>query len=341
MDSIVLFLNAFSIYGDDFSQPFGVQVHEVAEEMEDTAHYAGDYTPYMPEAIGSAIFNVSAFDTTRIDTTFRMRLADSFGQRILDRAKVDTTTFNDNDAFTDFIKGIAMVPDAANAAVLGIRVIADGQPRSFARLYYHNNEDTSSYGFSFLDFKTGTENRTLYYHYVDQDKSGTPLAGLEDNYTEYDAGNGQFYMQGVTGIMTKFSFQPLLNFIDTIDHLAVNRAELVFEVNEYPNYLLPPTAVELYIANSDNRLIGPLPDLNQNNRPPLQLRFRRDNEDNEGYYTTNLTFFAQDLISGISTDSVLMATPSLNEGSYFYRLNRMTGSNDKVKLKLFYSTLNN
>ena len=336
-DSLVFHINLSYFYGDDKNTIQNVELHELTEDLLDTTYFTWNTTAFDPEVIGTRQLDLSYVDTTRIDSAYSIKMSDVFGQKLFQAAKTDTATFlhADNQRLIDSFKGLAIVAGDPNTVILGLDP-ASSNTRLI--MYYHTSTDTLAYQFNLIDYNYGYINDlTLYYHHLAIDKSATALAGLNEFYKEYDPGDNMDYVQAGTGILTKISLQPLLNFVDTAGNVILNRAEIEIRANNYQDYLEPPRYIELSVTNENNNFIfynnSRLAIQSEESTGNLQMIFSRTANVNQGFYNGNITKFAQYIINGISMDTTLLVTPS----SFISSLDRYTGNNSDLKLKLYYS----
>ena len=337
-DSLVFFVRLDYLYGENFNGNKKIFVHELAEEIKlDSLYLTKNSTSYLEEPLGEFNIDISLFDSTNIDTVLTARLSDELGMRFLDKAKTDTLTYNNNIDFRKFFNGIALISDESNEVVVGVHA----ESRStFMRLYIHDATDTTHFNYILYGWDPEGKNITRYYNNITLDKSGTPIEGIPGYYTEFQTGNGKSYIQGSTGIFSKLNFGPYFNFLDTIDHLVINRAELVIPVEEYTNYLEPTGSLDLYFTDQDNRFtefydsVG----LRTFYATVSRLSFVKDDSENKGEYIGDVTDFIQDLSSGIRTDSLFLIGQSSLWNSVI-SVNQSIISKDKVSLNIYYSTI--
>lgn len=349
-DSLIISVRMNYLYGDrdKFVGNKRIYVHELEEEMNlDSLYLTKNSTAYSIDPLGE--FNFSVLDSSRIDTVFTTRLSDELGQRFLDRAKVDTMN---NLEFREFFNGIAFVSDEANEVLIGI--IPESQS-TFVRLYYHDAGDTSSTSFVYpmvgwisdtlrnppsTDTYIYNKNISKYYNHISLDKSGTPIAGIPDFYEDFETDNGLTYMQGSAGIFTKLNMGSYLSFLDTIDHLVINRAELVMPVENYDDYLSPPNPLDVYISDQNNKFIK----LDVSSTDFIyatidsRLQYIEDTVTNENIFVGEVTDYIQNLTSGISTDSLLLIGQASLWNSVT-SVNQLITRKDEITLRVYYSTV--
>lgn len=344
-DSLVFKVKVDYIYGEDVNYLGNkkIFVHELEEEIIlDSLYLTKNATPYLPEPVGEFNFDISSYntDSAQVDTVFTTRLSDDLGQRFMDQIKVDTMTFKDNLEFRKFFNGIALVSDDANEVVTGIHAESS---YTYIRLYYHESNDTISYTFDFIIRGRNPEgiNITKYYNNITLDKSGTPIEGIVDFHTDFETDNGLSYIHGSAGIFTKLNMGSYFNFLDTIDHLVINRAELVIPVESYNDHLAPPNPLDVYVSDQDNKFIKF--DVSATDfvyaTANSRLVFAKDSIENTGFFVGEMTDYVQGLSNGTITDSLLLIGQSSLWNSVI-NVNQFITTKDGIFLRVYYSTLN-
>ena len=338
-DSLIFYMKADYLYGNSQLGTKQIRVHELADSLKlDTLYLTKNTTPYLADPVGEFNFDVSVADTVWVDTVFTTRLSDELGLRFMEEATVNDTTFSSNDEFRKFFDGFAFVADESNDIVTGLI-----PENSFIRMYFHNSKDTTSFDFIFQDvLDTLGGNITKYYNNITLDRAGTPIAGIQDYNTEFQTDNGLSYIQASTGVFTKLNMKEYLSFLDTIDFMVINRAELEIPVEEYTINTIPTSSLGVYVVNEDNEFIEEY--VNGRSTPVYQtlsgvtLSFVKDYNENKGTYTSDVTQYIQDLASGESSDSLLLLGQS-NLWNSVISINQSVIKKDSIRLNIYYSTL--
>ncbi|HMR19640.1 MAG TPA: DUF4270 family protein [Sphingobacterium sp.] len=258
-DSVNLILtpDATKYYLGDTTQSQTVYVHRVNETIERTTLSPVQGTNNIPVYItGADIFSDQRFDydatalgaltfNPRINTieSLNVRLEDNFGKSIFDLINDRSATVSTNDNFQQYLKGLVLVPDAANTVMVGLNDTIHLELN-----YSYIGGD----GFN----KTGKINLTtgskeFQYNHIVYDRSGTDFAALDGSNRELasSATNGNIFLQAGTGVVAKLEFPSLRQFLNE-PNMAVNKIELVIETTgsnygAFPN----PNSLMLLIAN--------------------------------------------------------------------------------------------
>lgn len=337
-DSLILRMKVDYLYGNDLQGQKSIFVHELTDSLELNNLYLTKHTTsYAVEPLGEFVFDYSSLDTVSVDTLMKTRFSDELGLRFLKEAEENDTTFSNNNLFREFFYGLAFVAGETNDMVTGI---VPESRSSYLRLHFHNSTDTLYKDFMFYDLDTIPGNTTKNYNNITLDRSGTPLEGITDYYTEFQTGNEFSYIQASTGVFTKVNIQPYLNFIDTIDHLVINRAEIEIPVDRYIDNTVPSSPLDLYVISQENKFIEeyvagrPLPKYKTAGR----LSFERDRSENSGLYSGTFTQYVQDLASGENSDTLLLLGQSSLWNSVL-SVNQSVILKEGISIKVYYSTI--
>jgi hypothetical protein len=349
-DSLVLHVKVNNIYGDNFSGVKRIKIHELSEEIKlDSIYLTKNSTPYLAEPVGEFNFEVSVFDTIFVDTVFTTRLADELGMRLFDKAQTDTIIYNDRREFRKFFNGLAFVSDESNDMVTGIH--AESQS-TYMRMHFHDAEDTIFFDFTVVGYTQDTVitekkdtlyypvNLTRYYNNISLDRTGSAISGIPGYYTDFETDDNYTYVQASSGIFTKLNFGEYFNFLDTIDNLVINRAEIVMPVKLYVDYLQPSVTYDLYLIDENNRFKESInaDSLIFNYEAIGPLAYSGFKDENRGEIVGNITSYIQALTSGEYEDVLILVGQSGLEGSVL-SVNQAIIEKDKILLRVYYSSL--
>jgi len=341
-DSLVLFMYVDYLYGNSFLGTKQVNIHELKEEIKvDSVYLTKNSTPYYEEPLGTLNFDISSFDSVRVDTLLRVRLSDELGNRFVDEANTDTTTFSNNVEFRQFFNGFAFVPGDANDMITGVHM---ENPSTFLRMYIHDKVDTTAFDFVFTGYDTAGYNITRYYNNITLERAGSSIGPINEYYTDYFPADGRGFTQASTGVFTKLDFTPYINFIDTIDNLIINRAELVIPVEPYDKYFDPVGSIDLYKVGDDNRFVTEFDSatLKIYYLTAGKIGFKKDKNTSTGKYDGLITSYIQSVTTDMKAgepiySSVLVGQPSLWNSVIL--TNQSAIPLQEIKLRVYYSTL--
>ena len=227
LDSIVLNLDYAGSYGriDKLRGTHHFGVFEITDDMvEDTTYYSDDTfigasgTPLAEATFKPDLLNSVFAGEDTLGSSFRIRLPDGYGQRIL-----NSDSLNDNLLFSDQFKGLnirslsLMMPSDFGSLLYFDMESADSR----VELYYHNDEDTVQYLFNI-------NNQNAIYTSVTHEFTNDLIDAMDPN---MDIGDTRLYVQSLAGTRIRLSF-PHLRELNNLGAVAINKAELVLPVDE-------------------------------------------------------------------------------------------------------------
>lgn len=179
----------------------------------------GDQTfAHAPEALGTVRF-VPRWEN--VDTV-SMRLSDVLGKEFFTKIRNSDVDFNSASNFQEYFKGITLIPDDENTAIVGFQDTVE------LRINYSY---VGSDGFTKTDYKVierGNDN--LQYNAFQADRSGTLYADLKVGQSvSTQETEGESFIQAGSGVATAISFPALREFLQR-DGIAINKAELEIEI---------------------------------------------------------------------------------------------------------------
>ena len=177
----------------------------------------------------------------KIDS-LNIRLDDGLGEEFFQKIKNSDVAFNSASNFADYVKGLTIVPDASNTAMVGFK-----DTLQVTLNYSYIGSD----GFR----KKGTKvlnmgEKTFQYNQYDADRTGTAFANLSTTKgIPTSETNGVSYFQAGSGVATELTFPALKDFMQE-PGIAINKAELEIEVSSsHLGYYTAAPQPILYIAN--------------------------------------------------------------------------------------------
>jgi hypothetical protein len=249
-DSVFLNLRFdYYCYGSAGKTTQAFAIHELADTLSTKRYYYADTPPppFVASPLGTAEFDVDAVEfkkqfelanASKDTTVLKAQLENEFGQRLFTLAKTGGDTWNDDSLFSSVIKGIAIVPDAANDKVVGfdhLNSITSSLVASRVIVHYHieNADNTVNTDSLTVNFGLGRVNYTK----LDPDFSGSPLSELMQTYQDVDPGALRYTQTG-TGVITKVDFSNFFTFVDQFPNMIINSCELTItgfeDADKYP-----------------------------------------------------------------------------------------------------------
>ncbi len=250
-DSIVLHLPLdFYTYGASGTTTQTFNVHEIAQELDNGKNYFfNSNIALAPSSIGSgtAIINEAFFKKEFEDTDkdsimlIKVKLSNSFGQRLLDAVDPEDVNFTDPDEFKGLFKGLAIVPQQSDK-VFGLNPV--DLAFSNLTLYYREGAESKTMTFNF--------SKGVTFSKIIANRAGTELAGVNKYHTDFDPGLKR-YIQGGTSIITKLDFSRFYEYMDTVSTIIINSAELEITNAEKSSTFRSPKGLSLSMLRSNNR----------------------------------------------------------------------------------------
>jgi hypothetical protein len=248
-DSLVLYTPYNYTYGDTL-QPQKLSVHRVTEEMDAAKNYYNNSSvAYNTTPLASKTF----FARPQANASLSFRLSDDLGKEIF--ALSGTPAGQTNTEFYKALKGLSLIQDASNTAVVGFP--ATNRALNM-KLWYHTTTDSLAKSFQMsavLATQTGSTVRAGFNR-VSADRSGTALAGIKPLQSiPSTSTNNRTYVQDALGIRTKIEI-PYLKSLASRGAISINRAELSIKPDLtaiQPGLTLPPYLV-LLETDASNRM---------------------------------------------------------------------------------------
>lgn len=253
LDSVVLTIPYVETYGDDIT-PQTIQVSEIAQGADlrvdsiynirnisfPTAGVLGLAT-VVPSALKDTTTIVYAPDTVRTIQNLRIKLNNSFGQRLMNYDS--TNAFYTDSAFKKHFNGFALQSVAGGNAAMGF--LLSGASLTLHYRYELKDSagkfDTTVTHFAFSGNYDGSAN------YIGRDYSGAPvLTGADDNVADQ-----LVYVQNSPGTYVLLKIPALADMSNRIIHLAELHAESVYHPLDtlfYP----PKLFIDAYETTAQN-----------------------------------------------------------------------------------------
>ncbi len=363
-DSIVFQIRFdFYQYGSTSQTSQSFAIHEIMEELD----YKKDYffnsdVQVDPNPLGDTSVYVNyeffkkEFEDTDTDSviTLKVKLRDSFGQRLFDAADIEDVNYTDFDLFKTNFKGLAIIPQQSDK-IVGFN---PSDLNSALFLYYHEGNVKKTISFN-LSFTQGYY-QSIAFTKILNDRSSTELSGLTQFNSDFDPGPKR-YIQGGTSIITKLDLSKYYEYIDTIPNLMINSAELEISAVETASNFKVPKSLTVSMLRSNNRFKtikndqDSLDFINFNGKVAIgdQLKFFIAKDEGATFSmdyssTTNIyngfpTLFFQKLYNLKSEQRFPFWALRPGDPQPGKSVDRLVFPKDKLKLKIYYtrSTLDN
>ncbi|MEP5363045.1 MAG: DUF4270 family protein [Reichenbachiella sp.] len=263
-DSIVFNMDIKKVHSNDILPSQSFEIYQVEDTLFAGAFYLSDFNiPYNSSASeGSFSFNLSESEIGYLedDSTYLLsfRLNDSMGEKMMAYVKDASISLNAS-TWYDY-KGIAIVPDPANTALIGI----SPNDSTSIKVHYHIQDfyeesgvvkDSLFQDSLTLDLTLGGSG--LYYSQISTDRSGSLMMAENGDYNKFSVNDGNVYLQPASGIFPKVDLTALTDFFNENPNIQVNRMEFAIETQENTNFYNNASNMRfMFVDNEDGSKIN-------------------------------------------------------------------------------------
>jgi hypothetical protein len=233
LDSIVLSLGYTGQFYGNVETFQTIRVYELQDDVPDAyTLYNNQPLAVFPRPIGERILRPAPNDSTLIDTTmfaphFSLRLANHFGQKLIDAN--DTEYFENISNFLDYFKGLMITVEDnfdEGGAVFNIDMYSFF---TVMRLYYHDASDTVSiprvHSFYINEF---TKRMTYAEHFNFEGSHPLILDQLNNPGQPNDS---LIFLKALGGLRGRVHF-PHIEKLAELSRITINQAKLIIPVDE-------------------------------------------------------------------------------------------------------------
>ncbi|MCB0514436.1 MAG: DUF4270 family protein [Chitinophagales bacterium] len=334
IDSAVLILRystSQSIYGDS-SAVQNLEVYTIEDDLynEDSiTYYANTAFQLSANAVGSLqnfYFNdedslLVEGDTVPEVPQLRIRLNNSFGQTLLDKAQGTDSIFYDNDKLHEYLKGLYIsVDNSQSGAAIASFNLTNGTSR--LKLYY-------------TDTETGAQNDFSLYFYTpkcfnsyQQDYTETEIQTILEQNDGYTQGEW-LYLQGMKNLRWQMKFPTIENLGKIIINDAILELQSPYVLAEMDTLFAPP-----------NYLACVTSDQSSSAYQSAANNFLVSKSDTLYTYNVSLKRYLQDFVSDPDTSRVYNVLLQSNSSSpNILKIASPNNADYPLKLKLFYTKI--
>lgn len=335
LDSIVLSLTYSGFYGDTMTEQT-IRVYELTQDMvADSAYYSNQSLDDFGIALADISIVPAPADSITVDSSLqipqlRIRLDDSFGQRLID---ADPLVYEDNEAWLDYMKGFRITTEPVQSG--GGMLLFDMQASATAlTIYYRTGDPQDTVSFVFQS-NSNCARFTAFDHneYLDASPEFKSQV-LEDDTA---SGNELFYLQGMGGVKAILRLPDIEDYFGD-EAIAINEARLVFNIYDDGSELSPPPQLSLALIDEDGDYL-PLPDASEVSSYYSGLI----NDAETGYYF-RISRHVQQVLNGDSPNYplVLLLTGASFRANrlILYGGDEMVNADDRMVLNIIYTKVN-
>ena len=252
IDSTVLSLRVRKVHGKDVTAQQSYKIHQLTDTLFSGPYYLSEFeTPYRTDRTEGefqfVLNEVRIGDTDSIPYILQHRMEDRMGEELFSIRKGDNSPTGS--AQTDLkysYKGIAIVGNSTtNTTLIGIDPIESTE----LTIHYHildpyksgdpnaliGNVDTDSIFSDSLRLSLSLGSSSVFYNRLSTDRAGSLMAAENGANNSFSIGDGNTYLQPVSGIYPKVDFGALVNFFNNYPNIQINRMELELETKSNPN----------------------------------------------------------------------------------------------------------
>jgi hypothetical protein len=334
-DSAFLYLPYKSSYGDTMSN-MTLHVYALTESILDSVqNYSTSTVGYNQSSpLGQFTFQPRPHDTTysngkKLYGTLRIPLNANFGNAVMNPP--DTSYLNSNTKFVEYFKGITVMADQQNTKGAGA-IISYSVPADLSKIvmYYHSDEDTTSFTFS---ISTGCNRFQNYDHNGYAEAMPSLRQQLQGDTT---LGQQFLFAQGLAGSKIKIVF-PYLNKWIPSDKIVINDAQLIFGNGSVSSLFTNPGYLYLRTAGAGGSTNpGDIVDLSEGS-----AYFDGTYKSSSNSYRFRITRYIQQVLTGEQSNFGLhLIIPSAEYNASRLVLNGTSSPQSDVKLYVRYTKIN-
>jgi len=258
-DSLILSLSYSSFYGDTMTSQT-VRVFEISEDMNpDTTYYSNQAISDYGVEVAAYTFVPRPADSVQVGddmerAQLRIPLSEEFALKIID---ANTSVFEDNEQWLEFMKGLRITTDAVPAGG-GMLLFDMLETQTALTIFYRTGEPQDTLSFVFLS-NSNCARFTGFDHNEYLDASPEFKAQVLNGDTA--AGNELFYLQSMGGVKAQLRLPDIEKFFED-GPVAINEAKLIFNIYDDGSELGPPPQLGLAMIDEDGDYV-PLPDASE------------------------------------------------------------------------------
>lgn len=206
-DSLIINLTIENFLTNDPQFGASFTIHKLTEELEPSIVYLKDRQIDVRGAIDTLTFTLEpTADGERQNISFR---ADRWGRDIFSRISIDSV----GQVISAVVDEVGLIPVPGNQTAVEINLDSDS-----TELVLYSSYDT-------LSFETRFEFTTNRYSYINHDRAGSEIDGL-DNAAIFDFSDGNQMISSLFGVYNYLDLTPLKDFISSNESILINQAEI-------------------------------------------------------------------------------------------------------------------
>ncbi len=332
-DSISMILKYDNYYYGDTTKVQTFNIHRLTQKVkpntDDSNFYNNSTLAYDSQSLGTISFKPRPTEKDSIN----IRMNDEFGSALFQKIKKREIT--DFDSFTEYLKGLVLVPETSNSAnVIGFNVST-----SKVRMYYSKYQAEADEEPYIIDFTIADVAKQ--FNSISLDRTGTILQNLPISSSKLSSTltNNQGFIQSGTGVACKIDFPNIKQFKNIATNGAIVDAQLILKPvnNSYSDQYPLADSLSVYVGDNLNRISSTL--VNSANSTVYGILNKKSDEFNENIgYTIPIGSFLQKemLKQSDSRSSLILTLPSISKSVNRIVLGDQKHLNNKIQLKIYY-----
>jgi len=332
-DSISMILKYDNYYYGDTTKVQTFDIHRLTQKVkpntDDSNFYNNSALTYSEESLGSISYKPRPLEKDSIN----IKMNDAFGAALFQKLKKREIT--DFDSFSEYLKGLVLVPTSSNSAsVVGFHVAT-----SKVRLYYSKYQADTEETPYVLDFTI--LDAAKQFNSISLDKTGTLLQNLPVSSSNLSSllTDHQGYIQSGTGVACKIDFPNIRQLKYISDKGAIVDAQLLLKPvnNTYSEKYPLADSLRIYVGDNLNRISGSL--VNSANTAVFGILNKKSDEFNEnvGYVVPIGNFLQKEMLKqSDSRSSLILTLPGISKTVNRIVLGDQKHLNNKIQLKIYY-----
>ena len=332
-DSISMILKYDNYYYGDTTKVQTFDIHRLTQKVkpntDDSNFYNNSALTYSEESLGSISYKPRPLEKDSIN----IKMNDAFGAALFQKLKKREIT--DFDSFSEYLKGLVLVPTSSNSAsVVGFHVAT-----SKVRLYYSKYQADTEETPYVLDFTI--LDAAKQFNSISLDKTGTLLQNLPVSSSKLSSllTDHQGYIQSGTGVACKIDFPNIRQLKYISDKGAIVDAQLLLKPvnNTYSEKYPLADSLRIYVGDNLNRISGSL--VNSANTAVFGILNKKSDEFNEnvGYVVPIGNFLQKEMLKqSDSRSSLILTLPGISKTVNRIVLGDQKHLNNKIQLKIYY-----
>jgi Domain of unknown function (DUF4270) len=334
-DSIAMILKYDNYYYGDTTKVQTFDIHRLTQRVkpntDDYSFYNNSALSYSGESLGTISYKPRPTEKDSIN----VKMSDAFGAALFQKLKKKEIT--DLDTFTEYLKGLVLVPSTANSSsVTGFHVAT-----SKVRMYYSKYQAGAEEVPFVIDFTISDAGKQ--FNSISSDKTGTLLENLPVSSSKLSSSltNRQGFIQSGTGVSCRIDFPNIKQLKHISASGAIVDAQLFLKPvnNTYSQKYPLADSLQVYVGDNLNRISASL--VNSAGKTVFGILNKKSDEFNENVgYTIPIGAFLQKemLKQSDSRSSLILTLPGLSKSVNRVVLGDQKHENNKIQIKIYYIT---